>query len=78
MERRVRRIHLPKRPTRKTTITLPVDLLEFLDECAAGVGIDRSNFLSLTLDSFYDEIASFVKGYASRIRDQAMEQIEGK
>lgn len=62
---------MPRRKTRKVTLTLPEDLIEFLDQCGGGVGQDRSGFLALVLDGFYDEIASFAKGYAMRIVEQA-------
>lgn len=70
MEHRAQRIHLPKRPVKKWTFTLPTDLVMFLDECADATGQDRSGFLTIILDGFYDEIASFAKGYTARITDQ--------
>ena len=70
MEHRAQRIRLPKREVKKWTFTLPTDLVMFLDECAAATGQDRSGFLTITLDGFYDEIASFAKGYSARIADQ--------
>jgi len=72
---RVRRVHLPRRPLRRTTITLPVDQLEFLDQCAKAVGQDRGGFLTLMIDGFYDEIAAFAKGYVARIIEQ-VKQVE--
>lgn len=71
---KARRIHLPKRPLRRTTITLPVDQLEFLDQCAKAVGQDRSSFLTILIDGFYDEIAAFAKGYVARIFKQSEEE----
>lgn len=68
---RARHLVLPKRKQKKVTLTLPLDLIEFLDSCAGSVGQDRSGFLALLLDGFYDEIASFAKGYAMRIMEQA-------
>jgi len=67
---RPKRLTLPKRKVKKTTLTLPIDQIEFLDACAGAVGQDRSSFLSLVLDGFYDEILSFAKGYATRIIEQ--------
>lgn len=67
---RTRRIILPKRPLRRTTVNLPVDQLEFLDECAKAVGQDRSGFLTIFIDGFYDEIAAFAKGYIARVMGQ--------
>jgi len=67
---RGRRVILPQRPLRRTTFTLPVDRLEFLDECAKAIGQDRSGFLSIILDGFEDEIAAFAKGYVARIMKQ--------
>lgn len=61
---------MPKRPIKKFLFTLPVDLVQFLDSCAGAVGQDRSGFLTIILDGFYDEIASFAKGYGTRIREQ--------
>ena len=69
---RGKRVNLPKRPVRKATLTLPEDTIEFLDVCADAVGLNRSGFLSLVLDGFYDEIMSFAKGYATRIIEQAV------
>lgn len=65
--RRQKRIRLPKRPLKRTTFTVPVDRLEFLDECAEATGFSRSGFLSMVLDGFEDEIASFAKGYIARL-----------
>jgi hypothetical protein len=62
---------LPKRHVKKVTLTLPEDEIEFLDACAGAVGQDRSGFLALVLDGFYDEITAFAKGYATRILEQA-------
>ena len=64
---RSKRIHLPKRGTKKVTLTLPVDTVELLDVCSDAIGINRSNFLSLVLDGFYDEIISFTRGYATKL-----------
>jgi hypothetical protein len=68
---RARRITLPKRVLKRTTVTLPVDRIEFLDECAKAVGQDRSGFLSIVLDGFEDEIAAFAKSYVWHITRQA-------
>ena len=68
---RPERLVLPKRKIRKVTLTLPEDQIEFLDTCAGSVGQDRSGFLALTLDGFYDEILAFAKGYAARIIEQS-------
>ena len=75
---RARRIRLPKRILRRTTITLPVDQLEFLDECAKAVGQDRGGFVTLVIDGFYDEIAAFAKGYVGRVLEQAKKMEENK
>ena len=75
---RPRRLHLPKRLLRRTTITLPVDQLEFLDECAKAVGQDRGGFLTLVIDGFYDEIAAFAKGYVGRVLEQAKKMEENR
>ena len=75
---RARRIRLPKRILRRTTITLPVDQLEFLDECAKAVGQDRGGFLTLMIDGFYDEIAAFAKGYVGRVLEQAKKMEENR
>lgn len=50
---------------------MPDDAIEFLDTCAGAVGQDRSGFLALVIDGFYDEITSFAKGYSTRIIEQA-------
>ena len=71
---RAKRIRLPKRLLRRTTITLPVDQLEFLDECGKAVGQDRGGFLTLMIDGFYDEIAAFAKGYVARIIEQVKQK----
>jgi hypothetical protein len=68
---RAKRISLPRRILKRTTITLPVDQLEFLDQCAKAVGQDRSGFMTLVIDGFYDEIAAFAKGYVGRVLEQA-------
>lgn len=68
---RPKRITLPRRVLKRTTITLPVDQLEFLDDCAKAVGQDRGGFLTLVVDGFYDEIAAFAKGYVGRVLEQA-------
>ncbi|GAI71796.1 unnamed protein product [marine sediment metagenome] len=52
------------------TLTLATDQIEFLDTCAGAVGQDRSGFLCLVLDGFYDEITAFAKGYVARILEQ--------
>jgi len=75
---RPRHLHLPKRVLRRTTITLPVDQLEFLDECAKAVGQDRGGFLTLVIDGFYDEIAAFAKGYVGRVLEQAKKMEENR
>lgn len=62
---------LPRRKVKKVTLTLPEDQIAFLDTCAGSVGQDRSGFLALMLDGFYDEIIAFAKGYATRIIEQA-------
>ena len=67
---RSKRIHLPKRETKKVTLTLPADTIELLDVCSDAIGIDRSNFLSLVIDGFYDEIISFAKGYATKLFEE--------
>lgn len=67
---RPERLVLPKRKTKKVTLTLAEDQIKFLDTCAGAVGQDRSGFLCLVLDGFYDEITSFAKGYAARILEQ--------
>ena len=67
---RPERLILPKRESKKITLSLPVDSIEFLDACAGAVGQDRSGFLCLVLDGFYDEILAFAKGYATRIIEQ--------
>ncbi len=61
--------HLPNRQKLKTTLTLPVDLIDFLDICARATGHNRSGFLSIILDMFYEEIVSFAKGYSLRIKE---------
>lgn len=61
---------LPRRKIRKVTLTMPEDQIEFLDTCAGSVGQDRSGFLALMIDGFYDEITAFAKGYAARIIEQ--------
>lgn len=63
---------LPRRKIRKVTLTMPEDQIEFLDTCAGSVGQDRSGFLALMIDGFYDEITSFAKGYAARIIEQGL------
>lgn len=63
---------LPRRKIRKVTLTLPEDQIEFLDTCAGSVGQDRSGFLALMIDGFYDEITAFAKGYAARIIEQGL------
>jgi hypothetical protein len=75
---RPRRIQLPRRILRRTTITLPEDQLDFLDQCAKAVGQDRGGFLTLVIDGFYDEIAAFAKGYVGRVLEQAKKVEEGK
>jgi len=70
MEHRAQRIILPKREVKKWTFTLPTDIVEFLDECAEAIGQDRSGFLAIIIDAFYDEIASFAKGYGYKIVEQ--------
>ncbi|MBA7669199.1 hypothetical protein ES703_77327 [subsurface metagenome] len=67
---RPQRLVLPKRKTKKVTLTLATDQIDFLDVCAGAVGQDRSGFLCLVLDGFYDEITAFAKGYAARILEQ--------
>ena len=62
---------LRKRTTRKTTLTLPEDLIGLLDVCAEATGQNRSDFLSLVLDIFFDDIVSFARGYSLRIRQFA-------
>ena len=62
---------LPRRKIRKVTLTMPEDQIEFLDTCAGSVGQDRSGFLALMIDGFYDEITAFAKGYATRIIEQS-------
>jgi len=39
---------------------------------AGSVGQDRSGFLALMIDGFYDEITAFAKGYAARIIEQGL------
>jgi hypothetical protein len=57
-----------RRLRRRTTITLPTDRLEFLDNCAELTRKDRSEFLTLLIDEFNDEIVSFAKnGYVTWI-----------
>ena len=76
---RPERLVLPQRKVKKYTLTLPTDLVEFLDTCAGAVGQDRSGFLTLLIDGFYDEIAAFAKGYAARILEQmALAEIRNK
>lgn len=76
---RPERLVLPKRETKKYTLTLPVDQVQFLDTCAQAVGQDRSGFLALVLDGFYDEITAFAKGYAARILEQmALTELKNK
>jgi len=65
------RLVLPRRQVKKVTLTLPGDQIEFLDTCAGAVGQDRSGFLALVIDGFYDEITAFAKGYSTRIIEQA-------
>jgi len=68
---RARRVDFPKRKMRKVTLTLPVDLIEMLDECAGATGRDRSDFLTTVLDGFYDEVISFTRGIVTQIQVQA-------
>jgi hypothetical protein len=68
---RAKRLSLPRRILKRTTITLPVDQLELLDECAKAVGQDRGGFMTLFIDGFWDEIAAFAKGYVGRVLEQA-------
>jgi len=71
---RSKRVHLPKRETKKVTLTLPTDTIELLDVCSGAMGINRSNFLSLLIDGFYDEIISFAKGYAIKLFEEEKEE----
>lgn len=61
--------YLPNREKEKITLTLPIDLVQYLDLCAQATGHNRSGFLTIVLDLFYDEIASFAKGYSLRIKE---------
>lgn len=59
-----------RRPMRRTTCTLPVDSLEFLNNCAKVARKDRDGFLTALLDEFNDEIFAFAKnGYITWIRE---------
>ena len=55
-------------------MTLPEDTIELLDVCSDAIGINRSNFLSLVLDGFYDEIISFTRGYATKLFEEKGEE----
>jgi hypothetical protein len=58
-----------KRKLRRTTLTLPIDTLKFLDNCADVVKKDRDRFLALMIDAFHDKIITFAKkDYVSLLR----------
>lgn len=69
-EKKVVLLNLPQRILRKTTLTLPEDQIQFLKICAgATTGGNRSQFLTMIIDTFYDEIIAFARGYALRITE---------
>lgn len=53
---------------KRTTITLPVDQLEFFNMCAKAVGQDRGGFVTLMVDFFYDDIVRFAEDYVSKVK----------
>ncbi len=67
----------PKREKKKVIFVLPVDQIKLLDDCAELVGIDRSAFLAVYIDSFAEGFHTFVQGwrigmqhYAERLAEE--------
>lgn len=52
-----------KREKKKCIFVLPIDQIKLLDDAANAIGIDRSAFLTICLDSFAELIQSFVVGW---------------
>lgn len=58
----------PKRRKRKVIIVLPVDQIQLLDDAANAIGIDRSAFLTVYIDTFAETIQSFVAGWLTGMK----------
>lgn len=62
------KLFTPKREKRKVLFVLPVEQIGFLDDAADAIGIDRSAFLTVYIDTFAENMQSFVAGWATGMK----------
>lgn len=62
------KIFPPKREKKKVIMVLPLDQIKLLDDAANAIGIDRSAFLTVYIDTFAETIQSFVAGWLTGMK----------
>ena len=60
-------VYPPKRPVRKTLISIPEDQIMMIDECAKAMGMSRSAFLQVYFDTYAEQVISFTEGWLAGI-----------
>jgi len=68
-------VYPPERRVRKILITIPEDQVKMLDECAKALGMSRSTFIQVYLDTFAERVIDFAEGWLAGIGYYYQKQI---
>ena len=69
-------VYPPQRPVQKILITIPKDQVALIDNCAKAMGMSRSGFLQVYLDTYAEQVISFTEGWLAGIGYYYEKQME--
>jgi len=60
-------VYPSERKVRKILITIPVDQISMIDNCAKAIGMSRSSFLQVYFDTYAEAVMNFAEGWLAGI-----------
>jgi len=62
------KLYAPKRKQKKVNMTLTEDTIKFLDDLSGAMGMSRSSFLQIFIDTHNEYMTEFVRGWLASLQ----------
>jgi len=62
------KLYAPKRKSKKVNMTLTEDTIKFLDDLSGAMGMSRSSFLQIFIDTHNEYMIEFVRGWLASLQ----------
>jgi len=70
------KLYAPKRKQRKINVSLTEDTIKFLDDLSGAMGMSRSSFLQVFVDTHNEYMVEFVRGWLASLQFYQEESVK--